>query len=215
LRDGATSGDTGQVKLALALLMVTAGTARAEVEEKGVILGGVFTGLNHDNQNMGGGGSKPSIGPSLGAFVVLNVSSTFAIQLEGRLDIQRFELHESSDMQIGNAEAFSFELPALARIQTGDNTKAFLIGGPSLVVLAGGEVHGNGFDSPYEGMESFNIALSIGAGVETIAGPGRIGINARYRHAFLPFSDAAIFGDPEGETTQKHMIQVFVTYGFL
>jgi hypothetical protein len=205
------------VRVALALLLGS-GVAHADIDEKGIRAGTVFTGLNHDNSIMGGGGSKPSFGLALGSFVALRTAPWFAFQLEAQLDLQRFELHRSNDEQIGNATAWCIEVPVLARFDTinSEHTKFYFVVGPSLVFSAGGEIDlAAGGTTELVGINQLNFAIAGGIGVQWTAGPGRISLDARYRRLLQPFTDGAqFFEDIGGDTGQPHMIEVFAGYAF-
>ncbi len=191
------------MRAALALLLLPS-LAAADIDEKGVRAGSVYTGADHD-------GVKPSPGITGGAFIVQRFAPNFGLQIESLFERQTFDLHPNNTDE-GTFHLYAIEAPVLARLDVAPQ-RFYLAAGVGPVVSLGG-VRSVMTSERVDEINSFNLAAQVGIGIEVPAGPGRITIDARYRHLLFDLSDTGNFINEPNAVKQSHMILVCVGYGF-
>src|ERR1043165_6453830 len=96
-----------RMRVALALLLIP-GVAAADIDEKGVRAGSVYTGADHD-------GVKPSPGVTGGVFIVQRFAPFFGLQVESLFERQTFDLRPNNTDE-GTFHLYALEVPVLARL---------------------------------------------------------------------------------------------------
>lgn len=167
--------------------------------------------------------TKMTTGIHGGVAVNIGLNDMFSIQPEILYTQKGYEVETTGEF-LGypvkmeqDATLNYLQIPVLARLSFGDDTKFFVNAGPSFGFGMGGKAKTT---TTFMGKESnedtdiesgdmeMDLGLMVGAGVGIKAGPGMLTLEGRYDHGF-----SAIFKDVPNETKNR-TIGVSVSYMF-
>jgi hypothetical protein len=202
------------------LVLVGPAVAHAELEQKGLRIGGAVMSISGGDMGPSGGPQEDSVFPQpggmVGTFLTFRRSDNFAIQIEAGLVNNNLRAENCSNgcMTTADITLYYLEAPFLLRLDLLPGATKFHLdlGAELALTLGGGATPPGGAFERFDDLSPFNFGPVGGVGLEFPAGPGKIAIDFRYKRWIAPLTSSD--GEASIQSRSSHQVVIGVGYAF-